>query len=149
MFIIYITLSTFLKFFFYYLFGLQLGATVNLHSFLFPPVLLERHIIRFSLLINVITYGALTFLKVLVLRIQKKKKHAEHFCLINEPLNIIIKKQLNKHGKYICFSTCLKDKMHNLFILKTSLAPKIYIKHIKLLSSKIVHCCQCLWGILI
>lgn len=36
-----------------------------------------------------------------------KKKHAEHFCLINEPLNIIIEKQLNKHGKYICFSTCL------------------------------------------
>lgn len=36
-----------------------------------------------------------------------KKTHAERFCLINEPLNIIIEKQLNKHGKYICFSTCL------------------------------------------
>lgn len=105
MFIIYII---YLLIFFYYLFGIQLGATVNhtWNMFTASASSAWTPLLRFSLLINVITYGALTFLKVLVLRIQKKK-HAEHFCLINEPPNIIIEKQLNKHGKYICFSTCL------------------------------------------
>lgn len=105
MFIIYII---YLLIFFYYLFGIQLGATVNhtWNMFTASASSAWTPLLRFSLLINVITYGALTFLKVLVLRIQKKK-NTLNFCLKNEPLNIIIEKQLNKHGKYICFSTCL------------------------------------------
>lgn len=73
MFIIYII---YLLIFFYYLFGIQLGATVNhtWNMFTASASSAWTPFLRFSLLINVITYGALTFLKVLVLRIQKKKK---------------------------------------------------------------------------
>lgn len=106
MFIIYII---YLLIFFYYLFGIQLGATVNHTWNMFTASASSAWTPHFTFFFVDKCYNlrCVDFFKGFSFKNTKKQQHAEHFCLINEPLNIIIEKQLNKHGKYICFSTCL------------------------------------------